>query len=196
MKRNYLLLALAGILLYACIKKKSNVQEDSSELPITYTQPVPDSVFTSDSKPFLDLDNNGSIDFTFSIEDVTEDNWQYTHYYIEPKDENQIIILADVDAQNFTAGTLINSSTKAIDSWSNNKGLLLEVQKRNGGGAYWIGSWNTPKKQYLPVRIRKNSKYYYGWIEMRYNLDRGKDKFIISATAVHKLAEQEIKAGE
>ncbi len=197
MKKNFFLYVGLSLSLLACIKTHAKL-EDTPEIHVNYTFPVKDSVFTRAATPSLDLDKDGRSDFTFSVEMVVEDDWKYTHYYIVPKNENEVILLEEIDAQAIDLGTIINATTKINNQWSNNKGLLLEVQERAGVKPVWTGNWstNTLQKHYLPVRLKKNNKFYYGWIEMHYNSSTGKDQFVISSTAVHELPDEEIKAGK
>jgi hypothetical protein len=62
------------------------------------------------------------------------------------------------------------------------------------GTIYWEGAWKTASHHYFPFYIERNSKRFFGWIELSFSM--ALEKIIIHRIAVSEEAEKTIIAGK
>ena len=143
----------------------------------------------------LDIDGNGSTDFSFSTLRVgdsflQQDRLQFiAHSLIGTK------LLNDQNDQSpvLNYGDKISPAHPGYEWLEISAIELAEKTVGMTGPVQWDGLWANAVHKYLPVQLKKNGKYYYGWIELSF--DTKSEKLILHGAAISTKAGKEIKAG-
>jgi hypothetical protein len=143
----------------------------------------------------LDIDGNGSTDFSFStllVSDafLRQDRLQFiAHSMIGTKllnnqnDESPVLNYGDKISPAHPGYEWLEIS--AIE--------LAEKTTAITGPVQWDGLWTNAAHKYLPVQLKRNGKYYHGWIELSF--DTKSEKLVLHRSAISTKAGKEIKAG-
>ena len=143
----------------------------------------------------LDIDGNGSTDFSFStllVGDpvLKQDRLQFiAHSKIGTNllnnENDQSPVLNYGDKISFVHPGYEWLEISAIE--------LAEKTTGMTGPVYWDGFWKNVSHQYLPVQLKKKGKYYHGWVELSFDINS--EKLILHRAAISTKAGKEIKAG-
>ena len=71
--------------------------------------------------------------------------------------------------------------------------LAEEVLPDASSGTYWQGTWKDAAPAYLPIRLRKEGQYYYGWLQM--SIDRAGRKLILQKAGLSTEAGRSVRSG-
>ncbi len=205
-RNNYLSLSLFIIAVISCTLqscKKDVVTSEWGIKPVpairtTYLE-LPNSVFIyGSSSPIIDVDKDGIVDFYFKAEQVQDEAYLKTSFYIAPSDNNEILGFGN--AETLPKDVLINATTFVLGvKWSNMEGLLFYKMEMEDKEIYSQGFWtpiSSAYNRYLGIRMKKDGKYYYGWIQMKLVLDSAFNyKMVLVCAAINTEAETGIATG-
>jgi hypothetical protein len=144
---------------------------------------------------FLDIDGDGSTDFSFSTMLVGDPILQ--------RDRLQFIAHSKIGTNllnndNDQSPVLNNGDKISVPypgyEWFELSAIVL-AEKITGmtEPMHWAGLWRNAVHRYLPVQLKKNGKFYNGWVELSF--DSLSEKLILHKTAISIEAGKEIKAG-
>ena len=71
--------------------------------------------------------------------------------------------------------------------------VLAEKIVPLNGENYWDGLWTNVNHRYLAVQVERNGKFYFGWIELSF--DVVSEKIILHKAAISKVEDISVKAG-
>ena len=174
-----------------------------ADAQIVYTDVIPD--FTLDLGPFpldsiypLDLDNNGQVDFEFSVHLVTwTETWGFGRMYLlwgenvlpnEFAGSSQFRIYAlsqDDTISNEVNWKVYSGGLLGVYSWSSQSPWGVDTFQ-NG---YWINQPNA----FIALRLANNGDSLYGWIRMDVDIH---DHLIIKDYAYNTIPNEPILAGD
>ncbi|MEI6950092.1 hypothetical protein V9K67_23095 [Paraflavisolibacter sp. H34] len=199
MKRSLAVPVALLLLLTAC--ERDNEADDiitDPVSPVIYTARFPDSVFHYQHKPVLDIDHDGRFDFSSGTEIAGSREGDRWKYYLNPAPGWTILLDANENPVPLDKGVVIGEDPGSGRSWSLSNALLVEKWNRLDGSTHRSGAWYTPHRQYMAVRLKKDDRYYYGWIELGYQpkADEPSDQFIYRTAAVARTSGRPVKAGE
>jgi hypothetical protein len=152
---------------------------------IVYTDFNPDIVLKGSlSNPWsqfnIDLDNDASPDFTITHFYPSDDLF-YVEMSCSQYKDNEILVDESQTPKSLSMNDEINSEQSV---WYNSNSIALHVRNN------WVGA----KDKYLGLRIKKQGKWYYGWVRMEIPLDES--NCTIKDFAYETLADKGLKAGE
>jgi hypothetical protein len=195
MKYSYLLVLFAAFIMPGC-KKRQNADPAPVSDKIIYTTPQSAVIKYNNRYPVLDLNQDGSADFTFGIELQAHDNSVLTQFKVLPTPGNQLVVFDVNDAYSLIKNaTIAESLSDKNTTWQFNNAIMLEKRER-ADGIERQGWWNGSVNQYLGVRVKRNAQYYYGWIELTHQISStGEDQLIVTRTAIETVPNKAINAG-
>ncbi|MBS1948677.1 MAG: hypothetical protein JST47_13010 [Bacteroidetes bacterium] len=194
-KMKFLVACAAGILIvllgFSCAKNKPSAGKPDRDTTIIvpqkdsiiYTDAIPDvpAINSSNDSGYLDLNNDGIVDFIFSLhydrrlcsDDLLGLYGEYIYLNITPTDTGN-----SIRSDRSTALALDSFSVLALDSsWSNLSSVL--VSGMVGGSARCIlntphgGNWTYASGEFMGLKFRKNDNTYYGWARLTSTFHRG-----------------------
>lgn len=189
--RRLLLFAIAGLVL-ACRKEKS--EPLPAPHPVMHYKDLQNSEVVYSKPKAVDIDDDGSNDFLFSVELLGDpilqrDRLQYlahskvgTNLLNDEKDQSPVLNKGDSI-----------SATHQGYQWFEISAIVLAEKITTMTNSFWEGLWKNASHQYLPVQIKKNEKLYHGWIEVSFDTAAG--KLLLHKTAISTEAYKTVKAG-
>jgi hypothetical protein len=178
--KNLITIALAVFILQSCKKEK---REDNAT--IMYNSYQNAVIKYNMASPVLDLDNDGSPDYTFGTGLLQDNGATVTLYKIVCQGTNQIAVMDTTDtAFAFASQMKLGSTTDPQIEWRRIHGVLLSRYELNGQ-SWYNGRFNNAIKMYLGIRIIKGLQYHYGWLEISHQKDAaGNDEIIVTRSAI------------
>lgn len=147
------------------------------------------------NRKYIDIDADGKSDFFFEVLPVADPLLQRgrLQFYVYSRIHSSLLN-ADPDlTPALQADDSIQASVPGYDWWEISAPVLAEEITPNNGASYWTGNWKNAAEKYLPVRLRKDSKHYFGWIKM--TLDTATRKLILHKAGLSTEADKAVKAG-
>ena len=78
-------------------------------------------------------------------------------------------------------------------NWYEVASIVVAQKVITSDRSWWEGIWKDQFQQYVPLRIHKNGKIYYGWVELSF--DSLNEKLILHRAAVSKDPDVQVSAG-
>jgi len=181
MKTMTRLLNCTLILALGCFVQFANAQ-------IVYTDVNPNDTITCSgactNSYNLDLDNNGSIDFTIVY------NHPFLNYFvtITSNDSNQVA------ASNYPLALNLNDSINQNLSFTSTISTLRAYVQAHGGFWGYLGYF--AGDHYIGLRLKDGTNYYYGWARVYVILNQSVHFCVIEEYAYNSIANQFILAGQ
>ncbi|QQL49471.1 hypothetical protein [Mucilaginibacter ginkgonis] len=162
---------------------------------ILYTVPAI-SILRYGSTPVMDVDSDGVADIVGGVElnSVNNNTTMLTLYKMAPTANVQLLMDAQTEAFAFHKDDVVQTQQDAPLVWQHSSALLFQ-KSSSTGTVNRTGNFTNPNVQYLAYRLKKDDKWYYGWVEMQYVVIAGQDQLVISRTAFNTVADQPLTAG-
>jgi hypothetical protein len=143
----------------------------------------------------VDIDGNGSNDFTFHTLLVGDPLLQRDRlqFLAGSKIGTNLLNNTFDESPRLTKGERIGLKHEGFTWYEISSILLAEKLIPLHEDIYWDGIWKTANHHFLPVEVMKNGHAYLGWIELSFNKDT--EKLILHKAAISTQADTEIKAG-
>jgi hypothetical protein len=142
----------------------------------------------------IDVDNDGSTDFAFSVQLVGDpllqrDRWQFIAHSGVNRN-----LLNDAN-DNSPMLNRMDAITKQMSgyTWYEISAIVLAEKIVTNNGNYWDGVWKNADHKFLPIQLKKEGKYFHGWIELSFNA--AEEKLVLHRSAISKEEEKTVKAG-
>ncbi|RVU01781.1 hypothetical protein EOD41_07435 [Mucilaginibacter limnophilus] len=188
MKQFLIILMIAAVGLQGCKKDKNHVDPD-----IHFSVPSDNILSYNNPIPALDIDGDGIRDAGLAVYLYMEDGWTIEHYYIYPEDHADIAVQNEDDGIAFEANKSIAEGFTPNGKWYNNRTVLFEKRIKTNE-VMFTGNWKNARDKYLGLRIKKNGKYYYGWLKMSHRIeDNNATVLVISRMAIQSRPDTRIK---
>jgi len=130
MKYNYLFILFAALVMQSCKKHQSHDLIPVAD-KIIYTTPQSAVIKYNNPYPLLDLNQDGSTDFTFGIQLQTREDWAVTQFKVLPSIGNQLVVFDVNDAYSLVKNASIAQNLSANNiTWQFNNALMLEKKER------------------------------------------------------------------
>ena len=195
MKKLKLIIAplwIAAFAAVACMKK--GAIDDVPHPPMEYT--YLNGLELGDKEYYnLDIDANGTVDFTFSTRQVGDPvlKQDRLQFLVGSKIETNLLNSTNDDSPKMTKGDKIGTAHEGYTWYELSSILLTEKVNPLEGNSWWQGLWKDADHNFLPVQLIKGSKIYHGWIEVSFS--PSKEKLVLHKAAVCTESNKEIKAG-
>lgn len=193
--RKIFIIATISILAVAC--KKENTKPTIPSVPshplMSYKN-LGDKEVKYGQSQYVDIDNDGSIDFKFSVLLVGDPVLQrdrvqfYANSGIKRNLLNNQVDESPILNKGDSVGKVHNGYT-----WWEISSIVLAEKIVEYSGSHWEGLWKNADHNYLPVQIEKNSKLYHGWVELSFNT--AEEKLILHKAAISTEEERSVMAG-
>lgn len=144
---------------------------------------------------FLDIDGDGSTDFSFSTMLVGDPILQRDRLQFIAHSKIGTNLLNNENDQSpvLNNGDKISLIQTGYEWFELSSIVLAEKITGMTEPIHWAGLWKNATHRYLPVQLKKNGKFYYGWIELSF--DNLSEKLVLHKSAISIEAGKEIKAG-
>jgi hypothetical protein len=183
---------IAAFAAVACIKKGAIEEMPHPQVEYTYLHGI--ELGNMDYYN-LDIDANGTVDFTFStrlVDDpvLKQDKLQFL---VGSKIETNLLNSSEDISLRLAKGDRIRARHKGYNWLELSSIVLAEKVSPQKGEIWWQGAWKDADHHFLPVQLSKGSKAYHGWIELGFSHSR--EKLILYKAGICKDSGTEIKAG-
>lgn len=193
--RKILLILCTAFTMVACTK---DPVRPKPEPPSTHPEMIYSDLRNAEVRygklQFVDIDQDGSKDFSFSVQLVGDPVLQrdrlqfYTYSGIKRN-----LLNNDVDESPMLNKSDSISKNHPGYTWWEISEIVLAEKITDYNGSYWQGLWKNADHKYLPVQIEKNKKLYHGWIELSFN--SAGEKLILHRSAISKEEDRSVLAG-
>ena len=175
----------------ACIKRAA---EEVPHPPMHYTY-LNDLEVKANEYSHVDIDGNGSPDFTFHTMLVGDPILKRDKHQFLVGSKIETSLLNDNNDQSpkLNNGDQIDLRQERYNWFEISSLLLTEKVVSEEGSIKWQGLWKEANHNYLPVQIIKNGQRFLGWIEISFDLKN--QKLILHKSAVCLESNKEIRAG-
>lgn len=193
--RKIFIIATISILAVAC--KKEKIQPT---IPTTPSHPVMSYKNLGDKEvkygqsQYVDIDNDGTIDFKFSVLLVGDPVLQRdrVQFYANSGIKRNLLNSQVDESPILNKGDSIGKVHNGY-SWWEISSIVLAEKIVEYSGNHWEGLWKNADHNYLPIQIEKNNKLYHGWVELSFNM--AEEKLILHRAAISTEEERSVQAG-
>lgn len=183
---------IAVVVAVACMKKGAIEEIPHPAMTYTYLNEME----LGDKDYFnLDIDANGTVDFTFSTRLVGDPvlKQDRLQFLIGSKIESNLLNSDNDDCPRLRKGDQIGTMHEGFNWYELSSILLTEKVNTMEGTNWWRGVWTDADHSFLPVQLSKGAKVYHGWIEVSFN--RLKEKLVLHKAAISTEGNKQIRAG-
>ena len=191
--RKILIIATTSVLLLACSKKPPFNPPGPSHPQMTYKN-LADKEVKYGQLQYVDIDNDGSNDFKFSVLLVGDPILQRdrVQFYVNSGIKRNLLNNQVDESPLLSKGDSVKKIHTGYTWWEISSIVLVEKIIENTG-SHWEGLWKNANHQYLPVQIEKNNKLYHGWIELSFST--AGEKLILHKSAISTEEDKAVQAG-
>lgn len=188
--KKYLLLLFLSLVLFAC-----KTQDIPSPYPAMRYIDLANAEVKYHQLFSLDIDGNGTTDFSFSTLLVGDPIMQHDRLQFIAHSKIATNLLNDDNDQSpvLDKGDQIGLTQKGYNWYEISSIVLAEKITGMTEPVHWEGRWKNAVHQYLPIQIKKNGQYYHGWIELSF--DTIMEKLILHNAAISTEPRKEVRAG-
>ena len=145
----------------------------------------------------IDADKNGTKDILFSTQLVGDPIYQQDkiQFFVNGAQYTYFLMGADETSPIYNKSELIPIDNQSQHTWFDiSFEILAEKIIPVTGDIFWKGQWKNVSKKYFGFQVKRNDKFYLGWIEMSFSTQE--EKLTIHRLAISKVANKDIAAGE
>lgn len=182
---------IAAFAAVACIKK--SLTDDAHPL-MQYTY-LNDLEIKATEYSHLDIDGNGTIDFTFHTQLVGDPilKQDRRQFMVGSKVETNLLNNKDDESPKLKKGDRIGTRHEGYNWYEISSVVLTEKVVPSEGSIFWRGLWKSANHNYLPVQVVRGEKIYHGWIELSFSTDN--ERLILHKAAICTESDTEVEAG-
>jgi len=166
------------------------VSKDAAEVnTVAHFVPATEASFGYASPYYLDIDKDGTNDFSFQTVSFGENGTVNTEYLVYPMNDNEVMHV-EGSAAITEAGETITGDLKAGNlSWSEEPAEIIE-SSYDGNTMKWNGTWSGGRDQYLGIKLVKDGRSYLGWVRIEVSPET--EKAYITDYAINRSAGQQL----
>ncbi|MDB5207851.1 MAG: hypothetical protein JWR72_2926 [Flavisolibacter sp.] len=174
----------------ACSKPNDVIAE-----PVMQYSDLQDAEVKPGQHQHIDIDSNGSTDFTFHTLLVGDPLLQRDRlqYLAASKIGTNLLNNTFDESPRLIKGDRIGLQHEGFTWYELSSIMLAEKLIPLHEDIYWDGIWKAAKHHFLPVEVMKDGHAFLGWIELSF--DKTAEKLILHKAAISTKADTEIKAG-
>lgn len=182
------LITLAAV---ACMKK-GFTETDHPVMQYTYLNNLQ---LGANETYHLDIDANGSPDFTFHTQLVGDPvlKQDRRQFLVGSKVETNLLNDAEDESPRLNKGDRISMQHSGHTWYQLSSIVLAEKVISLDGSITWQGQWKNAAHHYLPVQVKKAGKIYLGWVEISF--DVALQKLTLHKAALSTESGKDIRAG-
>lgn len=188
-----LIVITASVLFISCSKKPPLNPPVTSHPIMTYKNLAHKEVKYGQNQ-YVDIDNDGSIDFKFAVLLVGDPILQRdrVQFYANSGIKRNLLNNQVDESPMLNEGDSIGKVHNGYTWWEISSIVLAEKIVENTG-SHWEGLWKNADHKYLPIQIEKNNKLYHGWVELSFNT--AEEKLILHKAAISTEEDKSVQAG-
>lgn len=193
--RKIFIIATISILAVACKKEKMQPTIPSiPSHPVMSYKNLGDKEVKYGQSQYVDIDNDGTIDFKFSVLLVGDPVLQRdrVQFYANSGIKRNLLNSQVDESPMLNKGDSIGKVHSGY-SWWEISSIVLAEKIVEYSGNHWEGLWKNADHNYLPIQIEKNNKLYHGWVELSFNT--ADEKLILHKAAISTEEERSVQAG-
>jgi hypothetical protein len=193
--RKIFIIATISILAVACKKEKMQPTIPSiPSHPVMSYKNLGDKEVKYGQSQYVDIDNDGTIDFKFSVLLVGDPVLQRdrVQFYANSGIKRNLLNSQVDESPMLNKGDSIGKVHSGY-SWWEISSIVLAEKIVEYSGNHWEGLWKNADHNYLPIQIEKNNKLYHGWVELSFNT--AEEKLILHKAAISTEEERSVQAG-
>jgi hypothetical protein len=193
--RKIFIIATISILAVACKKEKMQPTIPSiPSHPVMSYKNLGDKEVKYGQSQYVDIDNDGTIDFKFSVLLVGDPVLQRdrVQFYSNSGIKRNLLNSQVDESPMLNKGDSIGKVHNGY-SWWEISSIVLAEKIVEYSGNHWEGLWKNADHNYLPIQIEKNNKLYHGWVELSFNT--AEEKLILHKAAISTEEERSVQAG-
>lgn len=143
---------------------------------------------------YIDIDNDGSIDFKFAVLLVGDPILQRdrVQFYANSGIKRNLLNNQVDESPMLNKGDSIGKTYNGY-TWWEISAIVLAEKIVTDNGSHWEGLWKNADHKFLPIQVEKNNKLYHGWVELSFNTTD--EKLILHKAAISTEADKSIQAG-
>lgn len=182
------LITLAAV---ACMKKAA---EEVPAAQMRYTS-LQDLEIRANEYYHLDIDGNGTVDFTFHTYLVGDPVLRHDRrqFLVSSKIETNLLNNENDESPLLYKGDVVRMQWENYQWFEVSSIILAEQIVPESGSSSWRGVWRGANHNFLPVQLIKGGNPYHGWIEISF--DTINQKLILHRAAISQEPIIEVKAG-
>ncbi len=165
--------------------------ERNEERVIAHFELESPAAFSIGQNYFLDIDNDGTDDFSFNTASSFSNDAIRTTFLVHALGNNEIMSWKDY-AIIYESDDVISSYSDDL-TWRSGSGEIIE-EVHDGNQPMWNGLWSGDRPQYLAVKLQKGGNDYYGWIKV--SIDPDKEVAYVNEYAINRVPSASINAGQ
>jgi hypothetical protein len=188
------------ILLSACSKREhiieTPVPDEVKILPEMMITELNDAEIKQGQSIAIDLNRDGVRDVVFATWYIgnPNENEDEVLFFASTGIQSALMLGGENDSPRFTRDEMITSRPSSGYDW-----FVIgqaELAKKNIGAVgdpYWEMPWKNANHAFLSVRVMKDDKWYYGWVEV--SMDTANSKLILHRAAIGMVEGKGVKTG-
>jgi hypothetical protein len=142
----------------------------------------------------VDIDKDGINDFSFGVLLVGDPVLERDRLQFLAHSKPNTNLLNNNEDQSPVLNRLdIISKTHSGYEWFEISAIVLAEKITTMAESFWEGLWKNATHKYLPVQVKKNNKFYNGWIELSF--DANTEQLILHRAAISTEENRDAKAG-
>ena len=191
--RKILILIASSVSLIACSKKPPLNPPATSHPVMTYKK-LSDKEVKYGQNQYIDIDNDGSIDFKFAVLLVGDPILQRdrVQFYANSGIKRNLLNNQVDESPMLNKGDSIGKTHEGY-TWWEISAIVLAEKIVTDNGSHWEGLWKNADHKFLPIQVEKSNKLYHGWVELSFNTTD--EKLILHKAAISTEADKSIQAG-